>query len=29
MWRAALKLALGVLLASLIVWAFLPPKFND
>jgi len=29
MWRAALKLALGVLLASLIAWAFLPPKFND
>jgi hypothetical protein len=29
MWRFALKLSLGVLLASLIAWAFLPPKFND
>jgi len=28
-WHLALKLSLYVLLASLIVWAFLPPKFND
>jgi hypothetical protein len=28
-WRLALKLSLYVLLASLIAWAFLPPKFND
>jgi hypothetical protein len=29
LWRFAFKLSLGVLLASLIAWAFLPPKFND
>jgi hypothetical protein len=28
-WRFALKLSLGVLLASLIAWAFQPPKLND
>jgi hypothetical protein len=29
LWRFALKLSFVVLLAALIAWAFLPPKFND
>jgi len=28
-WRLGLKIALGCLLLSLILWAFLPVKFND